>query len=292
MEKVFDSKLLTSFLSSSSLKEYSNIEIGERAHYLFTPETVSDLSKIIVQSHQAELEILPIGGCSNMLFGNVGYRVLISDRYLPNEYTIKNNDVIVSSNFKIFDFMKEMKKYNLSGLEFLAGIPAHIGGIVHMNAGAFDKTISQYIKWVEVVDQNGELCRKQALEIDFCYRCTSLDDFIVRVCLSLEKKTEKQIMSDMNEILQIRRDRHPLEYPSLGSTFRNPKDEFAGLLICDCGLAGTQIGGAQISSKHSNFIINRGNAVFNDVMSLIELAKNEVKEQKGIDLQLEIKVIN
>ncbi|RLC53044.1 MAG: hypothetical protein DRH79_04170, partial [Candidatus Cloacimonadota bacterium] len=98
--------------------------------------------------------------------------------------------------------------------------------------------------------------------------------------------------SDMNEILNIRRERHPLEYPSLGSTFRNPEGHFAGLLIRDCGLAGKQIGGAQISDKHSNFIVNRGNAEFSDVIQLIELAKKEVKSKYGIDLKLEIKVIN
>ena len=292
MEKVFDSKLLTSFLSDSSLEEYSNMKIGKRAHYFFTPKTVSDLSDIIVQTNLADLEILPIGGCSNMLFGNVGNRVIISDRYLPRIYTVNNNEVVVSSNYKIIDFMEEMKKYNLGGLEFLSGIPAHLGGIAHMNAGAFDNTISLFIKWVEVINSKGELQRIKASEINFCYRCTSVDDFIVNVCFELESKTKKQITNDMNEILNIRRERHPLEYPSLGSTFRNPEGHFAGLLIRDCGLAGKQIGGAQISDKHSNFIVNRGNAEFSDVVQLIELAKNEVKNKYGIDLKLEIKVIN
>ena len=292
MEKVFDSKLLTSFLSDSSLEEYSNMKIGKRAHYLFTPKTVSDLSAIIVQANLTDLEILPIGGCSNMLFGNVGNRVIISDRYLPKIYAVNGNEVVVSSNYKIIDFMEEMKKCNLGGLEFLSGIPAHLGGIAHMNAGAFDKTISQFIKWVEVINCKGDLQRIQASEIDFCYRCTSVDDFIVNVCFELENKTKQQITTDMNEILKIRRERHPLEYPSLGSTFRNPKGHFAGLLIRDCGLAGKQIGGAQISDKHSNFIVNRGNAEFSDVIQLIELAKKEVKSQNGIELKLEIKVIN
>ena len=292
MEKVFDSKLLTSFLSDSSLQEYSNMKIGKRVHYLFTPKTVSDLSDIIVQTNLADLEILPIGGCSNMLFGNVGNRVIISDRYLPHIYTVNGNEVVVSSNYKIVDFMEEMKKYNLGGLEFLSGIPAHLGGITHMNAGAFDKTISLFIKWVEVINNKGDLQRITASEIDFRYRRTSVDDFIVNVCFELESKTKQQITSDMNEILNIRRERHPLEYPSLGSTFRNPEGHFAGLLIRDCGLAGKQIGGAQISDKHSNFIVNRGNAEFSDVIQLIELAKKEVKSKYGIDLKLEIKVIN
>ena len=292
MEKVFDNKLLTSFLSDSSLKEYSNMRIGQKANYLFVPQRVSDLAEIIAQANQAKLDILPIGGCSNILFGNVGNRVIISEKYLPREFSVTNFEVIVSSNYRIIDFAEEMKNYNLGGLEFLSGIPAHLGGIVHMNAGAFDKTISHYIKWVEVIKKNGELQRIHASEIDFCYRCTSVDDFIVNICFELEPKTAKQVTVDMNEILQIRRERHPLEYPSLGSTFRNPDGYYAGLLIRDCGLAGKQIGGAQISDKHSNFIVNNGNAEFTDVMQLIDLAKREVREKKGIDLKLEIKVIN
>ena len=292
MEKVFDNKLLTSFLSDSSLEEYSNMRIGQKTHYLFVPQRVSDLSEIIVQANQAGLEILPIGGCSNILFGNVGNRVIISERYLPREFSVKKTDVVVSSNYRIIDFIEEMKRYNLGGLEFLSGIPAHLGGTVHMNAGAFEKTISRYIKWVEVINKSGKLQRIQASEIDFCYRCTSVDDFIVNICFKLENKTAEQITADMNEILQIRRERHPLEYPSLGSTFRNPDGHYAGLLICECELAGKQIGGAQISEKHSNFIINRGNAKFEDVIQLIELAKRSVKNMKGIDLKLEIKVIN
>ncbi|MCK4654495.1 MAG: UDP-N-acetylmuramate dehydrogenase [Candidatus Cloacimonetes bacterium] len=292
MEKVFDSKLLTSILSKSSLKDYSNIRIGDKASYLFMPQSISDLSSIIVKANKADLEILPVGGASNILFGNVGDRVLILDRDLPMYYNIKENEVIVTSNHNISIFIDEMKKHNLGGLEFLAGIPAHIGGAVYMNAGAFGKNISDYIKWVEIVNVNGKREILTHDEISFSYRKTSINGFIIYVSFGLDQKPKNKISAEIKDIISKRHSRHPYDYPSLGSTFKNPENNYAGKLIEECDLKGTRIGDAEISSKHGNFIINKGNATFDDVMSLIELMKNEVYKKKGIKLELEIKVIN
>jgi UDP-N-acetylmuramate dehydrogenase len=292
MEKVFDSKLLTSILSESSLKDYSNIRIGDKASYLFMPQSISDLSSIIVKANKADLEILPVGGASNILFGNVGDRVLILDRDLPMYYNIKENEVIVTSNHNISIFIDEMKKHNLGGLEFLAGIPAHIGGAVYMNAGAFGKNISDYIKWVEIVNVNGKREILTHDEISFSYRKTSINGFIIYVSFGLDQKPKNKISAEIKDIISKRHSRHPYDYPSLGSTFKNPENNYAGKLIEECDLKGTRIGDAEISRKHGNFIINKDNATFDDVMSLIELMKNEVYKKKGIKLELEIKVIN
>lgn len=292
MEKVFDSKLLTSILSKSSLNKYSNIRIGDKASYLFMPQSISDLSSIIVGANKANLEILPVGGASNILFGNVGDRVLILDRDLPMYYNIKENEVIVTSNHNISTFVDEMKKHRLGGLEFLAGIPAHIGGAVYMNAGAFGKNISDYIKWVEIVNVNGKRETLTHDEISFSYRKTSINGFIIYVSFELDQKPKNKISAEIKYIVSKRHSRHPYDYPSLGSTFKNPENNYAGKLIEECDLKGTRIGDAEISRKHGNFIINKGNATFDDVMSLIELIKNEVYRKKGIKLELEIKVIN
>jgi UDP-N-acetylmuramate dehydrogenase len=292
MEKVFDSKVLTSNLSDSSLKKYSNVGIGEKATYLFAPHTVNELSYLIRKASENDLVIIPIGGCSNILFGNVGDRVIISDENLPRKCIVKGNSVAVSCNYKISAFIEEIRQQNLGGLEFLSGIPAHIGGTVHMNAGAFDKCLSAYIEWLEVVDKQGKVRKIPFHEVTCQYRQISVLDFILNVGFKLEDKSAKKIAEDINRIVSLRKERHPYDFPSLGSTFKNPEGEFAGLLIRDCGLAGKRIGDAQISSKHSNFILNLGNAKFQDYKALIDLARNEVYKQKGIKLELEIKVLD
>jgi len=292
MEKVFDSKMLSSFLSSSSLKSYSNIGIGDKAAYLFAPQTFNELADIIKTASEWGKEIIPIGGCSNILFGNVRDRVLISDENLPKICEVSGNSVKVSCNYKISSFIEEMRKHDLGGLEFLSGIPAHLGGTVHMNAGAFDKCLSEYLEFVEVVDMKGNLVKIPFTEIECKYRHISVQDFIVNVFFRLESMTSEEISVEVSRIIGLRKERHPYDYPSLGSTFKNPEGLFAGILIRDSDLAGKRIGDAKISEKHSNFILNVGEATFDDYKTLIDLAQKEVFEQQGIKLELEIKVLD
>ena len=289
---MFDSKMLTSFVIKSSLCKYSNMKIGGNATYLLAPQNVSDLSLIIKEANAQNLQILPVGGGSNILFGNVGNRVIILDAYIPEVFQVDSDIAIVSSNMKISSFIDKAIQYGLGGMEFISGIPAHIGGAIHMNAGAFEKCIFDYLSWVEYIDMNGKMVQIDRKDLEFGYRTTSINACIARIAFKMDKKTKKQILADKEDIISKRFERHPYDYPSLGSTFKNPKGKFAGKLIEDCGLKGLQIGEAQISNKHANFIINLGNATFNDVNELIEIVQKTVQEQKGIELKLEIKVIN
>ena len=292
LEKVIDSPASTSDSSGSSLQKYSHIGIGGKAKYFFVPQTLSELAEILVRAAEGNREIIPIGGCSNILFGNVRDRVIISDQYLPVTCESSNDLVVVSCNIKVGAFIEEMRRQNLGGLEFLAGIPAHLGGALHMNAGAFDKSISDYLSYLEIIDRQGKLQRIPASHIKCGYRSNSVQDFIVRAAFKLEKKSSAKIMAEINRILSLRKERHPYDHPSLGSVFKNPEGHFAGILIRDCGLAGKRIGDAQISTKHSNFILNLGNATFRDYKALIDLAQAEVLKNMGVKLELEIKVLD
>jgi len=289
---MFDSKMLTSFVIKSSLYKYSNMRIGGEATYLLAPQSVSDLSSIIREVKVQNLETLPVGGGSNILFGDVGNRVIILDTYLPEIFQVSNKIITVSSNMKISSFIDKAMQHGLGGLEFISGIPAHIGGAIHMNAGAFDKCIFDYLYWIEFIDNEGVLIRIDRKDIQSGYRTSSIEGFIVKAAFKMDKKSKKKIMADKEDVISKRFERHPYDYPSLGSTFKNPEGKFAGQLIEECGLKGLQIGEAQISEKHANFIINKGNATFNDVIELIRIIQETVNEQKGIELELEIKVIN
>ncbi len=292
MNKFFSDALLRRVISAKSLQDHTHIGIGSEPEFLFSPHSIEDLQEIILQAGRANLPVLPVGGCSNLIFGNVHNKIIISDENLPEELEIENDLVIASCNISISEFIERTKQAALSGLYFLAGIPAHLGGTVFMNAGAFDHTISDFLNWIEVIDENGQIKRISAEEIDFSYRKISINNFIFRICFRLLKKSRTQIEKEIEEVLKTRHSRHPYDFPSLGSTFKNPPGKFAGLLICECGLAGKKIGGAQISRKHSNFILNVDNASFQDYLKLIELARTEVKIKFGIELELENKVIH
>ncbi|MDP8204063.1 MAG: UDP-N-acetylmuramate dehydrogenase [Candidatus Tenebribacter mawsonii] len=289
---MFDSKMLTSFVIKSSLYRYSNIKIGDKVTYLVAPQSISDLAIIIKEAKAQNLEILPVGGGSNILFGDVGNRVIILDANLPEIFDVKEDIVTTSSNIKISSFIDKAMQYDLGGLEFISGIPAHIGGAINMNAGAFGKCIFDYVLWIEYVNLEGNIIKLEREDLNFGYRTTSIDGFIIRAGLKLDKKTKKQILDAKENIISMRLERHPYDYPSLGSTFKNPDGKFAGQLIEECGLKGLQIGNAQISEKHANFILNKGNATFEDVTEIIRIVKKAVKEQKNIELELEIRIIN
>ena len=297
MEKVFDTKTLTSNFSTSCLKEYSNIKIGEEAKYLFIPHTFSDLNKIIKKAKKENHEILPLGGCSNILFGNTRNRFLIHDQKLPKSLRINRNKVVVSANYYLNEFVQILQEHELGGLEFLYGIPAHLGGAVFMNAGAFGHNISEFVNWIEVMDKSGNIKIFEKDNLKFDYRKTSINGssingFILTVELDLKSKSKMEIDSDLKKYLSKRKERHPYNYPSLGSIFKNPEGKTAGKLIEECGLKGRNFGDAEISRKHANFIVNKGNATFQNVIDLIKLCREKVYEKFQIKLEPEIKVIN
>ncbi len=292
MSKIFDEKLLETAAIDTSLREFSHLGIGDKAKNLFAPHKIKEISEIITATAKSNLNIFPVGAASNILFGNTRDTVIILDKFIPKFCEVNGNEVLVSANYKISKFIDEMKELTLGGLEFLAGVPANIGGAVSMNAGAFGENISNFIEFIEVIDHDGKIREYQKEEIDFGYRKSSINGFITKVGFILAPKPKEEIMAETAKIIALRKIRHPYNFPSLGSTFKNPENHAAGKLIEECGLKGKTIGGAQISEKHANFIVNKGNATYRDVKSLINLMMSEVYRTTNIMLQLEIKVLD
>ena len=292
MKKKFDIENLNSIRSDGYFKDFSHIKIGNKVQYLFLPRSVSELVLIFDFASKNKLQIFPIGGGSNVLLGNVKNQVLFLDRKLPKMCEINSDGVVVSANFNVNSLINILKKNSLGGLEFLATIPAHIGGLIKMNAGAFGKNISEYLNWIEVLNKKGEIEIIPKDEIDFSYRKSSIKGYILKAAFRLERKSEVEIDSQINIFREIREETQPINFPNLGCIFKNPKGESAGKLIDECGLKGKKIGDAEISQKHANFIINKGNACFDDVNNLIKLIQRKVHEKIGIKLELEITVLN
>lgn len=285
-------QLLRTITSKCSLSRYSHIKIGQKTNFLFTPRKISELRAVILEARDEHRKLVPIGGASNILFGNTRNRFMVTDRKLPKKIELNGNEVWVTANYSLQKFMEKMKNSTLGGLEFLAGIPAQIGGAVKMNAGAFGKEISQYIDLVEMINENGQIVTYSKDDLKFDYRLTSIRDYITRVKFILAPKPIDEIDGEIKKIMAIRKSRHPYDYPSLGSTFRNPPNTTAAHLIEECGLKGTASGDAQISEKHANFIINKGKAKFKNVMELIDLIQEEVYKKFNQLLKLEIRIVN
>ena len=182
----------------------------------------------------------------------------------------------------------------LTGLEFTFGIPATIGGAIYQNVGAFGSNMSELVSHVLALDEYFNIVNLSNKDILFGYRDSIFKHknyIILEVTLNLKKETSKIVRENMLKYISLRKEKQPLEYPSAGSTFKNPIDISAGALIEKSGLKGYNVGGAFVSNKHANFIINKGNASGEDIISLVEIIQKKVNENSGILLELEQEII-
>ena len=182
----------------------------------------------------------------------------------------------------------------LSGLEFASGIPGSIGGAVVMNAGAYGGEMKDVLASVDVLTQDLEIKTIPAAELNLGYRCSSIPEkgyIVLGATLQLKKGNVAEIRGRMAELAEQRRAKQPLQYPSAGSTFKRPEGYFAGKLVQDAGLKGKTIGGAQVSEKHSGFLINIGGATAQDILDLIAFCQKEVKDKFGVTLETEVKIV-
>lgn len=275
-------------LENYNMKKHSNMKIGGEAKKFIEIENKEELSEVL-----KELK-------NYFIIGN-GTNTLLNDKFLDitfislkklNKITfLGNRRVNVEAGIDFGKFVKYMEENNLSGLEELAGIPGTVGGLIFMNGGAYGKEIFDCIESVEILDEerNIKIIPKNQLKID--YRKTEIkenDWIIISANFKFEEGFKKEIV---REIQEKRKNNQPLEMPNLGSTFKNPKGYFAARLIIEAGAQGLKIGGAQMSMKHPNFIVNDGTATFEDVLNLIAEVKRKVKETSGIELEREIIIL-
>ncbi|MEG0377243.1 MAG: UDP-N-acetylmuramate dehydrogenase, partial [Eubacterium sp.] len=185
-------------------------------------------------------------------------------------------------------------EHHLTGMEFASGIPGSLGGAAVMNAGAYDGEMKNIIKSVEVITDTGELVILPVEQCKMGYRTSLVQEkvwFITRVELQLAAGNYESIKAKMDDLNGRRSEKQPLEYPSAGSTFRRPEGYFAGKLVQDCGFKGYTVGGAQVSEKHSGFVINKDHATASDIITLIETIQKKVKEDFGVDMRTEVIMI-
>lgn len=243
------------------------------------------------------------GGITRRILGK-GSNVLISDKGLDGvvllmggefaEIGVENTVIRCKAGASLFDVCRTAADNALTGLEFAYGIPGTVGGALYMNAGAYGGEMKDIVNSCRYIE-SGEEREADASALDLSYRhsvfCGS-DAVITDVTLKLEKGCKAAIVKKMSEIMQKRRDKQPLDYPSAGSTFKRPEGYFAAKLIDECGLRGRTVGGAEVSEKHCGFIVNKGGATFDDVTRLIDLVRDEVLAKTGVSLECEVKIWN
>ncbi len=282
-------------IKNSSLKNYTTYKVGGSALAIVFPNNIEQLKQLILYIKKNKIKYKVIGNGSNLIFSDKPYNGIIIKLSNFNNLKIEDNIIKVEAGYSLVKLALETAKLGLTGLEFAAGIPATIGGSIFMNAGAYNFDMGYVVSDVLVLTPSLEIKRLTNKDLNFHYRSSILQTHPGLICLSAtivlkhgDKKTSLDLINDRKK---RRISTQPLEYPSAGSVFRNPDNLYAGKLIEDLGLKGMQIGGAKISDKHANFIINTGNAKASDIISLINLVKDKVKKEYNIDLKLEQEIV-
>lgn len=289
--KEVSSKHGCKFLINEPLKEHTSFKIGGPCDIMIFPNSVEALKELISVADRYMI----LGNGSNVLFSDKGYRgaifVLGSDM---SEITTDGEYITASAGASLARVCKSALDSFLTGIEFAYGIPGTVGGAVFMNAGAYGGEMKDVVTEVTCITPSGEIRTYQSDSLDFGYRSsrfTKSDEIIVSAKFRLTAGDKSSIKAKMDELITRRKSRQPLEFPSAGSTFKRPEGTFAGLVIEESGLKGFEIGGAKVSDKHANFVINTGNATAEDVMSLISHIRKTVFEKTGYSLECEVKLI-
>lgn len=275
-----------------SLGDLCTFGIGGFALNCIEVQTTMEMQKVLRSCYEKQVPFFILGKGSNCLFSDAGFKGTVIINKIHFLETKDPGTYQVGAGYSFSLLGVKTAKDGWSGLEFASGIPASVGGAVFMNAGANGTDTSQTIQSVDFVTAEGKLLNLKKEELQFSYRFSSfqrMSGAIVSATFHLERSSqarEKQL-----NIIRYRQATQPYKDKSAGCIFRNPDGDHAGALIEACGLKGRTIGGAQVSHRHANFIINRGNATTQDVLELIALIQSEVLRQKGIALESEVRIV-
>jgi UDP-N-acetylmuramate dehydrogenase len=311
------SKKTLSFKKNILLAPFTTFKIGGKADYFFQAKTKEDLIKALLMAKEKKLPFFILGGGSNLLVGDKGYGGIIIKIQISKS-KIQNNKIYVEAGTKLSDLVKTIAEKSLTGLEWAAGIPGTVGGAIFGNAGAFGKRMSDNLISVEVLD--GKSLAIKEIKNNKCFFGNKDSVFkknknliILSAIFKLKKGDKQKIKKEIKTNIAFRKNRHPLDFPSAGCIFKNSQfpipnfqlrkkypelEEFnrkkfipASWLIEKSGLKSIRVGGAEVSEKHANFVINKKKAKAADVLKLISVIKREVKKKFGILLEEEVQIL-
>lgn len=300
MEKIINEimrKNIGDIKVSPSMSRYTTYKVGGKASLLVYPKNIESLISLMEIIDKYNVKYFILGNGSNVLFSDSTYDGIIIklDKFDDIEF-LDNNKVKVGAGYSLIKLSLECARRGLAGLEFASGIPGTIGGAIFMNAGAYNADMKSVVKDVLVLTPDLKVITLTNSEMNFNYRESFLQHHKGYICLgaTLKLRTgERNILEEIIKERKLQRKRtQPLEYPSAGSVFRNPDGLYSGKLIEDLNLKGYKVGGAMISPKHANFIINTGDAKAKDIKEIIDYVKEKTKEKYNITLRVEQRLIN
>jgi UDP-N-acetylmuramate dehydrogenase len=304
MEKPFQLKIFEKFLKEKGiaykvdepLAKHTTIRIGGPASFMVFPKREDELLEIVKNITELDIPWYVVGGGSNLLCADEGYPGVvinlrsmkgIAERSLVPDATLF---LEVLAGTMVGEVISFARKKGYSGLEFLAGVPATVGGAVRMNAGAYGRSFSMLVRRVKLLI-NGKIEDYEPKDSDWTYRSFRKEGIVVSATLELVKSNPEEIERKLKEIYFKRKASQPLAQKTFGSAFKNPPCCYAGKLIEDCGLKGFRVGGAKVSEKHANFIVNLGSATAKDVLALLREVQKRVWERFSIMLEPEVKFL-
>ncbi len=281
-------------LHDVKLSHYNTYKVGGIAKYLVYPDNEDCLIKLLKFVKEEKLNYKIIGKGSNLIFVNNFDGVLINLEHF-DKLEIKNNVVTVGAGYSLIKLCLKVAKLGLTGLEFASGIPGTIGGAIFMNAGAYNSDMGYIVTKVKVLTPDLEIKTLTNKEMNFHYRTSFLQLNKNYICLEvsivLRRGKSEAIMDVIKDRKTRRMEAQPLNYPNAGSVFRNPKDDYAGRIIEELGYKGKKEGGAMVSLKHANFIINYDKATGSDIKKLITDIQTEVLNKYNIELKIEQEIV-
>ena len=274
-------------LRQELMKNHTTFRIGGPADIFVAPENMEEIKAVSRFAKEEGIPLFVLGNGSNLLVADDGMDGIVLQIYKNySGIEVRGNELIVKAGTLLSSTSRAALNEELTGFEFAGGIPGTFGG------AAYGGEMVQVLKEVTVLTKEGEIKTLKAEELELGYRTSNVlkNEYVVlEGVIALKKGNKEEIKAKMDEYALARKTKQPLEYPSAGSTFKRPEGYFAGKLIQDAGLKGYQVGDAQVSEKHSGFVINRGNATASDVMQLISDVKDKVKEQFGVTMEPEVK---
>ena len=279
-----------------SLKKHTTYKVGGNALAFVYPNDIDSLIELLKYLKNNNIKHMILGNGSNVVFKDTTYNGIIIKLDNLNKYKIKENIIIAESGVNLISLSFKAIDLSLGGLEFACGIPGSVGGCLYMNAGAYKSDMSNVVKSVKALTPDFKIKTFKNKDLEFGYRDSFFkhhkDYIVLEVTFELKKGKKEELIELANDRKRRRLESQPLEYPSAGSVFRNPPDNFSGKLIEDLGLKGYSIGGAKVSEKHANFIINYNNATASDIRKLIKYVHTRVKKKYDIDLLIEQEFID
>lgn len=283
------------YVENEPMKKHTTFKIGGNARLMVFPKTADQIAQLVKACNHNGIRYMAVGNGSNLLVSDAGIDacIIVVGKDFADVVLVDDTTIYAQAGASLTKVCRFALENSLTGLEFAFGIPGTCGGGAFMNAGAYGGELKDVLVKCEHIDKQGNIASLSVDDMQLSYRHSAYYHngcIITGLLFKLQKGDKAEIKAKMDELMQRRKDKQPLEFPSAGSTFKRPVGYFAGALIEECNLKGASVGDAQVSVKHAGFVINKGNATCQDVLDLCDLVSKTVQKEKGVELEMEIRV--